>query len=95
MGNIDGAERLLVQRIIASLIDSPSVYMGGPSPASMKKADRIIAELEQSYRIHHTKCGHGTWRSYREHGTYCPTCGTLLNKSPDDRPSSNQNEGQE
>lgn len=78
---IDGEERLLVQRSIASLIDSPSVYMGGPSPASMKRADRIIAWLEESHRLHFTKCAHGTWRSYHEHGTYCPTCGTNLNKS--------------
>jgi hypothetical protein len=33
--------------MIAGQIDSPSVYMGGPSPGSMKKAQRIIDMLKK------------------------------------------------
>lgn len=68
-------ERRLVQREIASQIDYPSVYMGGPSPSSMKKAERIMQTLEESFRLRATNCGHGTWESYKKHGIYCPTCG--------------------
>jgi DnaJ-class molecular chaperone len=35
-------------RKIASMIDHPSVYMGGPSPGSMKKAQRIIDMLKKN-----------------------------------------------
>ena len=72
---MDGDERLIVQRRIASILDHPSVYMGGPSQASMRKADEIIMSLENSHRLHATKCGHATWESYKQHGTHCPTCG--------------------
>jgi hypothetical protein len=33
--------------IIASTLDYPSVYMGGPSKQSIQKAERIIAALER------------------------------------------------
>ena len=79
---MDGEERLQVQRRIASILDYPSVYMGGPSLNAMRKADRIIMYLECSHRLHATKCGHATWQSYELHGTCCPTCGTNLHKSP-------------
>jgi hypothetical protein len=36
----------IIQRIIGSIIDSPSVYMGGPSHNSMRKAERIIEALK-------------------------------------------------
>lgn len=72
---MDGDERRIVQRRIASILDHPSVYMGGPSPNSMRKADMIIASLESSHRLHATKCGHATWVDYKQHGTHCPTCG--------------------
>lgn len=75
MPDMDARERLLVQRKIASQIDYPSVYMGGPSPSAMKKADRIIEGLERAFRIRATTCGHGSWESYKRHGIYCPTCG--------------------
>lgn len=75
MADMHASERLLVQRQIASQIDYPSVYMGGPSPRAMKLADRIIDGLEKSFRIRATICGHGSWVSYKQHGIYCPTCG--------------------
>lgn len=34
-------------RMIASTIDHPSVYMGGPSHNSMRKAERIIKNLKE------------------------------------------------
>lgn len=78
---MDAEELLLVKRQIAGILDHPSVYMGGPSAQSMKKAEQIISCLESGHRLHSTKCAHGTWRSYREHGTFCPTCGTDLHIS--------------
>ena len=38
---------IILCRMIAGQIDSPSVYMGGPSPGSMKKAQRIIDMLKK------------------------------------------------
>lgn len=35
----------VAQRVIASILDHPSVYMGGPSQGSMRKAKRIIEYL--------------------------------------------------
>lgn len=72
---MDATERRLVQRQIASQIDYPSVYMGGPSPRAMNLADRIIDGLEKSCRLHASTCDHGSWQSYRQHGIYCPACG--------------------
>ncbi len=72
---MDGEERLIVQRGIACILDYPSVYMGGPSHNALSKADKIIAHLENSHRLHATKCGHATWVDYKQHGTHCPTCG--------------------
>lgn len=80
---MDGEERLLVQRRIAGILDRPSVYMGGPSANSMRKAGLILMSLENSHRLHSTKCGHSTWENYRTHGTCCPTCGTDLHKTAD------------
>lgn len=71
-----------MQRTIACILDHPSVYMGGPSPNSMRKADRILMSLENSHRLHSTKCGHGTWESYKQHGTCCPTCGMKCHDEP-------------
>lgn len=79
---LDEKERLLVQRSIAALIDSPSVFMGGPSKNSMNKADRIIRELEHGKRLVPTTCDHTGWKNYRQNGTYCPDCGTILDKEP-------------
>jgi hypothetical protein len=77
-------ERTLVVRQIASIIDSPSVYMGGPSPSSTKKAERIVSNLEAAFRLTASKCGHGSWESYRQHGIYCPTCGMAFRAPEND-----------
>lgn len=82
---LNETERLLVQRGIASIIDWPSVYMGGPSLQAMKKADRIIEDLERGKRLVSTTCDHSAWKCYRSHGLYCPDCGTVL---PDKAPVS-------
>ena len=37
----------IVQRKIASLLDHPSVYMGGPSQGNLKRAGRIVQYLEK------------------------------------------------
>lgn len=37
----------IIQRTMASIMDYPSVYMGGPSHHSMKKAEKIIAFLKE------------------------------------------------
>lgn len=74
-------ERLLVQRQIASILDHPTVYMSGPSPNSLNKADKIIAALERGERIVSTTCEHDGWMTYRQHGTFCPDCGSDLNKT--------------
>ena len=76
-------ERLLVQRQIAGIIDHPSVFMGGPSRNALNKADKIIAALERGERVVSTTCVHDGWRTYRMHGTYCPDCGTDLQKTGD------------
>lgn len=77
-------ERRLVQCQIASQIDSPSVYMGGPSPGAMKKAERIMQTLEAGFRLRPTNCGHGSWESYHAHGIYCPTCGMAF-RAPENK----------
>ena len=35
----------VIQRNIASMLDHPSVYMGGPSQGSMRRAKRIVEYL--------------------------------------------------
>lgn len=37
----------IIQRTMASIMDFPSLYMGGPSHNNMKKADKIIKFLEE------------------------------------------------
>lgn len=76
--NMDATERLLVQRIIAGIIDSPSVYMGGPRHQAMKKAERIIQQLEIGDRLFSTVCDHHAWMTFRMHGIYCPDCYTII-----------------
>ena len=72
------AERELVQRVIAACIDHPSVYMGGPSRDSMRKADKIIAYLVRSKRLVPTTCDHAAWRDFKQHGACCPDCDAIL-----------------
>lgn len=81
---MDAAERLLVQRQIASILDGPSLYMGGPSRQNMQKAEKIIEALERGERLVSTTCDHDGWMTYRMHGTYCPDCGTDLHKTGDE-----------
>jgi DnaJ-class molecular chaperone len=38
---------IIIQRIMASIMDYPSVYMGGPSPGNMKRAEKIIEFLKK------------------------------------------------
>lgn len=47
-------DRFALRLVIAGLLDFPSVYMGGPSHASMSKAIGIIRMLEDSYHIEPT-----------------------------------------
>lgn len=81
---MDEAERLLVQRIIGSIIDHPSVYMGGASRNSMRKAESIIQALETGKRLVSTTCDHKAWVRpdvpVKSRGTYCPDCNTLLSE---------------
>ena len=75
-------ERLLVQREIAGFLDLPSVYMGGASKSSMRKAAEIIELLERSHRLVSTRCGHGSWVDYKTNGLFCPDCGTRFLDNP-------------
>ena len=79
---MDETERLLIQRQIASVIDSPSVYMGGPSRNAMKKAESIIKMLEAGKRLKSTECDHSAWKDFKQHGTRCPNCETILQNKP-------------
>jgi hypothetical protein len=42
-------KREILKREIASMLDHPSVFMGGPSQQNQRKADRIIQHLEREY----------------------------------------------
>ena len=44
-------KREVLQRTLASILDHPSVYMGGPSHGSMRRAARIVDELEAGGHI--------------------------------------------
>ena len=80
MTKLSDHERLLIQRGIAATIDHPSVYMGGPSRDSLRKAAAIIEVLERAGRLVPATCDHSAWRSAKEHGTCCPTCGLNVEK---------------
>lgn len=45
---MDDAAKYLLRQRIASIIDFPSVYMGGPSQQSVRKAIKIIEALEHA-----------------------------------------------
>lgn len=68
-------ERAYVRARIASILDYPSVYMGGPSANSLRRADDIINELERQCRIVTTTCDHERYEGYKVHGIACPDCG--------------------
>lgn len=76
------SEEDLIQHVIASILDHPSVYMGGPSQNSLRKADRIVKFLVESKRLVPTMCDHSAWVSYRNNGTYCPCCRSVLQLDP-------------
>lgn len=48
---MDNAEKYLLRQTIASILDRPNVYMGGPSPQSVRKAIRIIEALERDFEV--------------------------------------------
>lgn len=48
---MDDAEKYLLRQAIAAAIDHPSVYMGGPSPNSVRKAIKIVEMLTDEYDI--------------------------------------------
>lgn len=48
---MDDAERYLLRQKIASILDHPNVYMGGPSPQSIKKAISIIQVMTDDFEI--------------------------------------------
>lgn len=35
-----------VKKTIASILDHPSIYMGGPSAGNLRRAERIVQYLE-------------------------------------------------
>jgi len=45
---MDDAAKYILRQRIASILDHPSVYMGGPSHQSVQKAIIIIRELEDA-----------------------------------------------
>ena len=67
-------EREYVRRTIASMLDYPSVYMGGPSQNNLRRAGRIMDELERQGRLVPTQCAHDVYDA-AAHGIACPTCG--------------------
>ena len=75
---MDEDERALVIAQIAGYLDFPSVFMGGPSRPSLRKAKDIVDILERGRRLVATTCDHSDYGSYREHGIYCPRCGLQI-----------------
>ena len=73
-------DKELVTRHIANILDHPSVYMGGPSANSLRKAERIVKYLEDSKRLKDSECTHEGYVNYKLHGTYCPICGQNFKK---------------
>ena len=48
---IDDATKYLLRQRIASMLDYPSVYMGGPSAGSVMKAIRIIENVMDEFEV--------------------------------------------
>ena len=67
-------EREYVRRVIAGALDYPSVYMGGPSQNNLRRAGRIMDELERQGRLVTTQCAHDAYDA-AVHGIACPACG--------------------
>lgn len=73
-------EREYIRREIASIIDYPSVFMGGPSRSSLQKAGRIIDALDAAGRLCETTCQHDAYDE-AVNGVVCPTCGMHQNQT--------------
>jgi hypothetical protein len=52
---MDYADDYILQVLIASSLDYPSVYMGGPSRGSMDRARRVMDILYARYEIRPTE----------------------------------------
>lgn len=48
---MDDAEKYLLRQQIASALDYPSVYMGGPSQGSVRRAVKIVEHLLDEWNI--------------------------------------------
>ena len=48
---MDDAEKYLLRQAVASAIDHPSVYMGGPSASAVRKAISIVNHITRMYSI--------------------------------------------
>ena len=48
---MDDADKYVMRQQIAAILDHPSVYMGGPSQQSIRKAIRIVEILLKEYEI--------------------------------------------
>lgn len=73
-------EREYVRRTIASMLDYPSVYIGGPSQNNLRRAGRIMDELERQGRFVPTTCTHDAWDE-AINGIACPNCGMHMTKT--------------
>lgn len=73
-------EREYVKRMIACILDSPSVFMGGPSQNNLRRAGQIMDALEGSGRLVPTTCTHDAWDE-TTNGIACPTCGMHMTKT--------------
>lgn len=70
-------EREYVRRTIASILDYPSAYMGGPSQNNLQRAGRIMDALDRSGRLVSTTCTHDNYDD-AVNGIACPTCGMFM-----------------
>lgn len=48
---MDDADKYILRQLIASSLDHPSVYMGGPSPNSVSRAIRIVTAIMADYDV--------------------------------------------
>lgn len=48
---MDDADKYILRQQIASALDFPSVYMGGPSQRSLRRAIKIVDRLTREYEI--------------------------------------------
>lgn len=46
---MDDADKYVMRQQIAAMLDHPSVFMGGPSPQSVRRAVRIVERLLREY----------------------------------------------